>query len=110
MSNPKEYYKMMDRSEKAIEKRILKEKERFKDQDAFQMEDYIIDLENKIKELNEEIRQLKDGQYIPVQESNLFGNSKGYTITYNGLQAAYNSIDGSVPDGITAQLDLWSRG
>lgn len=44
-----DHYKLMQRTEKQVEARLKKEMNRFKDKDQFELEDHIIDLENKIK-------------------------------------------------------------
>jgi len=68
-----DHYKLMQRTEKQVEARLKKEMNRFKDKDQFELEDHIIDLENKIKELNEKIRgyqaRYEGGIYNPYPMS-----------------------------------------
>jgi hypothetical protein len=66
-SERKEYYKLMEKSEKDMRKRIIKEMTRFKGKDSFELEDHIIDLEHQIKELNEQLRQARTKPENPYE-------------------------------------------
>lgn len=54
-----EFYKVMERSEKAVEKRLLKETNKFKNKEIEDLEDVIIHLQQEIEVLKAELKEAK---------------------------------------------------
>lgn len=103
-----EHYKLMQRTEKQVEARLKKEMNRFKDKDQFELEDHIIDLENKIRELNEIIRtyqaRYEGGHDDPFAEFSprpdaVYENGVGLTIqSDNGDLFDSGSLSWTMPE------------
>ena len=102
-----EHYKLMQRTEKQVEARLKKEMNRFKDKDQFELEDHIIDLENKIRELNEIVRtyqaRFEGGHDDPFAEfrprpDEVYETGVGLAVQSNGDLFDSGSLSWTMPE------------
>lgn len=102
-----QHYKLMQTTEKQVEARLKKEMNRFKGKDQFELEDHIIDLENKIKELDEIIRtyqaQYEGGHDYRVGDTQLFNPSGEITFQSGNVNFDSNSISWTMPEQTTPE-------